>query len=56
MGQPRDGDPNAAYVIYSPRDRVVEYHRVKYDIPKAAAKIRAAGLPDALAARLYVGS
>ena len=55
VGQPRDGDPRAAYAIYSPEERVVEYRRVAYDVDRAAAKIRAAGLPDALAARLYEG-
>jgi predicted phosphodiesterase len=56
VGQPRDGDPRAAYAFFSPQGRVVEYRRVAYDVAKAAAKIRAAGLPDALAARLYEGA
>jgi diadenosine tetraphosphatase ApaH/serine/threonine PP2A family protein phosphatase len=56
VGQPRDGDPRAAYVLYSPETRVVEYRRVRYDVAQAAAKIRSVGLPDALAARLYQGS
>ncbi len=56
VGQPRDGDPRAAYVLYTPEQRLVEYRRVAYDLGKAAAKIRAAGLPDTLAARLYQGS
>lgn len=55
-GQPRDGDPRAAYVLYSPPDRVVEYRRVAYDVSKAVAKIRAAGMPDSLASRLYEGT
>lgn len=55
-GQPRDQDPRAAYALYWPRERAIEYRRVEYDIPAAAAKIRAAGLPEALAARLYVGT
>lgn len=55
VGQPRDGDPHAAYAIYSARDRVVEFRRVPYDAPAAAAKIRAAGLPDSLASRLLSG-
>jgi diadenosine tetraphosphatase ApaH/serine/threonine PP2A family protein phosphatase len=56
VGQPRDGDWRAAYAIYSPVDRLVEYRRVEYDVEKAAAKVRAAGLPPALAARLYTGT
>ena len=39
VGQPRDGDPRAAYALYSPQDRTVEYGRVPYDIGKAAAKM-----------------
>jgi hypothetical protein len=34
---------------------MVEYCRVAYDVDQAAAKIKAAGLPDSLAARLYHG-
>lgn len=55
VGQPRDGDPHAAYAIYSPRDRVVEFRRVPYDVAAAAEKILAAGLPESLATRLWTG-
>lgn len=55
VGQPRDADPRAAYAIYSPRDRVVEFRRVAYDVALAAEKIRAAGLPETLASRLLTG-
>ena len=55
VGQPRDGDPRAAYAVYSPEERTVELRRVAYDVDRAAAKIRAAGLPDFLAARLHEG-
>jgi diadenosine tetraphosphatase ApaH/serine/threonine PP2A family protein phosphatase len=55
VGQPRDGDPRAAYALYSSEERTVEYRRAAYDIDAAAAKIKAAGLPDSLAARLYRG-
>ncbi len=55
VGQPRDGDPRAAYAVYWPMERVVEFCRVAYDVDRAAAKIRAAGLPDYLAARLFEG-
>jgi diadenosine tetraphosphatase ApaH/serine/threonine PP2A family protein phosphatase len=55
VGQPRDGDPRAAYAIYSPRDRVVEFRRVAYDVASASDKILAAGLPESLATRLWTG-
>ena len=55
VGQPRDGNPRAAYALYSPESRVAEFRRVTYNVEKAAAKIRAAGLPEILAARLYEG-
>ena len=55
VGQPRDGDPRAAYALYSPDERTIEYGRVPYDIGKAAAKILQAGLPESLAMRLFEG-
>jgi predicted phosphodiesterase len=55
VGQPRDGDSHAAYAIYSPRDRVIEFRRAAYDAAAAAEKIRAAGLPESLATRLLSG-
>lgn len=55
VGQPRDGDPQAAYAIYYPDERVVEFKRVGYDTAAAAKKIREAGLPESLAARLSSG-
>jgi diadenosine tetraphosphatase ApaH/serine/threonine PP2A family protein phosphatase len=55
VGQPRDGDPRAAYTLYSIEEQTVEYRRVEYDVERAAAKIRAAGLPDVLALRLFEG-
>ncbi|MGN0833808.1 MAG: metallophosphoesterase family protein [Kiritimatiellia bacterium] len=55
VGQPRDGDPRAAYVLYNPQERTVHFRRLEYDIAAAQAKIRAAGLPERLAERLEVG-
>jgi predicted phosphodiesterase len=55
VGQPRDGDPRAAYALYSPEEGAVEYRRVAYDVDRAAAKILEAGLPEFLAARLHEG-
>jgi predicted phosphodiesterase len=56
IGQPRDGDPRAAYLIYEPETRLVEYRRVTYDIRRAQEKIREAGLPELLADRLDYGN
>jgi len=55
VGQPRDGDPRAAYALYSPETRTVEFRRAAYDVAKAASKILGAGLPPPLAARLFEG-
>lgn len=55
VGQPRDGDPRAAYVVYDTRTREVELRRLKYDIAKAQQKIIDAGLPERLAKRLEIG-
>lgn len=55
VGQPRDGDPRAAYVIYNVKERMVTYRRVDYDVAAAQERIRMAGLPERLAMRLEVG-
>lgn len=55
VGQPRDGDPRAAYAIYDTAERTVRFRRLEYDIAAAQARIRAAGLPDRLADRLALG-
>ena len=55
VGQPRDGNPAAAYMLFDPARRLLTHYRVPYDWMRAAAKIRAAGLPDSLAARLAHG-
>ena len=54
-GQPRDGDPRAAYAIYDLAQNVVELRRVEYDIPATQRKIQAAGLPARAASRLEIG-
>ena len=56
VGQPRDLNPKAAYAIYTPENRTLEFRRVKYDIAGAAQKILDAGLPNVLAMRLYEGA
>jgi len=55
VGQPRDGDPRSAYVIYNSRTREVELRRLPYDIFRTQDKIRRAGLPERLAKRLESG-
>jgi diadenosine tetraphosphatase ApaH/serine/threonine PP2A family protein phosphatase len=55
VGQPRDGDPRAAYGLLDSSTRVLSLARVEYDVAAAQAKIVAAGLPDVLAQRLAVG-
>lgn len=55
VGQPRDGNPAAAYGLLDTDARSISYLRVPYDVEAAAAKIRAAGLPQALWQRLAVG-
>lgn len=55
VGQPRDGDPRAAWLELDTDAETARYHRVPYDIERAAAAIVAAGLPDRLADRLFIG-
>jgi diadenosine tetraphosphatase ApaH/serine/threonine PP2A family protein phosphatase len=55
VGQPRDRNPEASYALFDTVSRVLTFHRVAYDVEAAAAKILAAGLPPALAHRLFVG-
>jgi predicted phosphodiesterase len=55
VGQPRDGDPRAAWVMLDTAAWTATYHRETYDIAAAAGAIRAARLPDSLAERLEYG-
>ncbi len=55
IGQPRDNNPKAAYVVYDTDASTIELRRLDYDIPAAQAKIREAGLPERLAERLAYG-
>ena len=53
VGQPREGDPRAAYLILDgPHAR---FHRVEYDVEQTQSEMRERGLPEALAARLGAG-
>ena len=55
VGQPRDGDPRAAWLLLDTRAATAEWRREEYDIAGAQAAIRAARLPDSLAERLRHG-
>jgi predicted phosphodiesterase len=55
VGQPRDGDPRAAFLVHDRRTGRVEFGRVAYDWEETAADVRRAGLPEELAQRLGEG-
>jgi predicted phosphodiesterase len=55
IGQPRDGDPRAAYAIADTTERRVELYRLPYAVEETQEKILKAGLPEVLAQRLSVG-
>ena len=55
VGQPRDGDPRAAWLLLDLRSWKATWHRVEYPIDRAAEAIQRAGLPPALSERLYLG-
>ena len=54
-GQPRDGDPRAAWMVLDTGAWTAEWRRADYDLAGAQAAIRAAGLPESLAERLQYG-
>lgn len=56
VGQPRDGDPRAAYAIYELESRLVTLRRTPYDVLTTQQKIVKAGLPEILARRLSAGA
>lgn len=55
VGQPRDGDQRAAYVLIDFDEPRATFHRVEYEIERTQAEIRERGLPDTLAERLAHG-
>lgn len=55
VGQPRDGDPRAAWGLLDTSRRTFEVRRVPYDVDGVAREIRRVGLPGELADRLYAG-
>jgi diadenosine tetraphosphatase ApaH/serine/threonine PP2A family protein phosphatase len=55
VGQPRDGDPRAAWLELDTAAQTARFHRVPYEVGRAAAAIVDSGLPRRLADRLHVG-
>jgi len=55
VGQPRDGDPRAAYLFLDLDARRASFRRVEYDVERTQREMRDAGLPELLAARLELG-
>ncbi len=55
VGQPRDGDPRAAYALFDSDYKTLTFLRLDYDVEAAAQAVRTAGLPEALAKRLETG-
>jgi diadenosine tetraphosphatase ApaH/serine/threonine PP2A family protein phosphatase len=56
VGQPRDGDPRAAWLLLDTDAGTASFRRTEYDVEATQAEIRAAGLPEQLAARLGSGA
>jgi len=55
VGQPRDGDPRAAWMMLDLDGQHAEFRRVDYDIERTQAEMRAVGLPEPLVSRLATG-
>jgi len=55
VGQPRDLDPRASYVVYDDRERTVTTRRVEYDVSTASSRIVEAGLPSTNSVRIVLG-
>lgn len=55
VGQPRDGDPRASYILLDSEGLTAKFYRVDYPIDVAAGVIMDAGLPASLAQRLFLG-
>jgi len=55
VGQPRDGDPRAAYLLLDLDAQKATFRRVEYDVEQTQREMRDAGLPEMLAGRLALG-
>jgi len=56
VGQPRNLDPRAAFVIWDDESNIFEFKRVDYEIEPVAKRIRELGIPERQASRLFTGS
>ncbi len=56
VGQPRNLDPRASFVIWDDETDIFEFKRAEYDIESVAERIRALGIPERQAERLFTGS
>jgi diadenosine tetraphosphatase ApaH/serine/threonine PP2A family protein phosphatase len=55
VGQPRDGDPRAAYAVLDLDVPAVSEYRVRYDVDRVLEAVRGAGLPERIGTRLRDG-
>lgn len=55
VGQPRDGNPEASYVLYYPEQEIISMERIAYNIDEVKKKIKENNLPTSFARRLEVG-
>ncbi|ATZ60828.2 MAG: YfcE family phosphodiesterase [Methanosarcinales archaeon Met12] len=55
VGQPRDGNPKAAYAIFDTKSEEFTMHRIEYDVEETASKTLEVGLPQHMARRLFFG-
>ena len=55
VGQPRDGDARACYVIFDPAEQRVEFFRISYDVKEAAEAVLQCGGSPSFASRLFLG-
>lgn len=55
VGQPRDGDPDAAYAVLETSEPAVDLHRVSYDVDRVIEAVERAGLPSRTGERLTSG-
>jgi diadenosine tetraphosphatase ApaH/serine/threonine PP2A family protein phosphatase len=55
VGQPRDRDPRASFLIYNDAEKTIRFYRLEYDIMTAQEKIIDSGLDKRLAYRLSMG-
>ena len=55
VGQPRDNNPKACFLVYDADEQSIAFSRIEYDIKKTQTKILNASLPPFLAQRLEVG-